>query len=489
MTKEVKIKIDEKEFTVPSNWTVIKACHENGVDVPHYCYHPDLSIAGNCRICMVGVKGAPRPVVACAQPIADGMEVTTKGKDVEEARKSVMEFMLINHPLDCPECDQSGECRLQDYSYEYGQDHGRFHEEKVTKSKATMGPHVKYWGSRCIVCTRCVRFTDEVSGTKELGVIYRGDRSEIALFPGETLDNPLSLNTVDICPVGALVSSDFLFQSRVWNLHSAPSVCADCSVGCNTRVDMDAKSTIKRINPRRNDEVNKEWLCDYGRLSFPYVQENRLMKPMVDGKDAMYKDAKKNAAALLHKPGAVILVSAWNTNETFTAIKEIIAKNFPQVKIAGYANSGRADEVFPGFTIKGDKNPNRAGLKEILGIDADASLAELAADKNPISSLLLIHNIANYTVTPTLQAVLDRTENVILMDFAKSDLLKYGNVSIALPTLTSFEKSGTFVNFNGIHQTFAPVMEPVNFGRSEVEMLQDLAKESQAKANEKVMVP
>ena len=482
MTKEVKIKIDDKEVTVPSNWTVIKACHENGVDVPHYCYHPDLSIAGNCRICMVGVKGAPRPVVACAQPITENMEVTTKGKDIEEARKSVMEFLLINHPLDCPECDQSGECRLQNYSYTYGRDHGRFHEEKVTKSKASMGPHVKYWGSRCIVCTRCVRFTDEVSGTGELGVIYRGDKSEIALFPGQTLDNPLSLNTVDICPVGALVSSDFLFQSRVWNLHSRPSMCADCSVGCNTRVDMDAKNNIKRIVPRRNDAVNKEWMCDYGRLSFPYVNESRLMKPMVDGKDAPYKDARKAATALLTKPGAVILVSAWNSNETFAAVKEFVAEHFPAVKIHGYANPGRADEAFPGFTISGDKNPNRAGMLEILGIDAEASMKELAAAKGSISAMLLIHNIANYVLSPDLKSVLDRTESVVLMDFAKSDVLKYGNVAVALPTLTTFEKSGTFVNHKGLHQKFLPVMEPVNFGRGEAEMLHEIAREHKGQA-------
>ena len=151
--KEIKLKIDGNAYSVPSDWTVIRACHQNGIDVPHYCYHPDLSIAGNCRICMVGVKGLPRPVVACAQPVDEGMEVTTTGQDVEEARKSVMEFLLINHPLDCPECDQSGECKLQDYSVEYGRDHGRFHEDKVRKSKAALGPHVKYWGSRCIVCT------------------------------------------------------------------------------------------------------------------------------------------------------------------------------------------------------------------------------------------------------------------------------------------------------------------------------------------------
>ena len=476
MGKEVKIKIDEKEFTVPAEWTVIRACHENGIDVPHYCYHKDLSIAGNCRICMVGLKGAPRPVVACAQPVAEGMEVSTTGKDVEEARKSVMEFLLINHPLDCPECDQSGECKLQDYSYEYGRDHGRFHEEKVVKSKATMGPHVKYWGSRCIVCTRCVRFTDEVSGTGELGVIYRGDRSEISLFPGQVLDNPLSLNTVDICPVGALVSSDFLYQSRVWHLHSRPSVCADCSVGCNTRVDMNAKGQIKRIVPRRNDRVNKEWMCDYGRLSFPYAQEKRLMKPLVDGKDAGYRDARKAALELLRKPGAAILISAWNSNEAFAAAKEFAA-HFPGLAVHGYANPGRADEVFPGFTISGDKNPNRAGMKEILGLDPDESLEALAAGKGRIGALLVVHNIPGFAMPAGFKAVMDRADNVILMDFADGDLLRYGNVGVALPTLTTFEKSGTFVNRQGLAQKFLPVMEPVSFGRHEVEMFHDLGRD------------
>jgi NADH-quinone oxidoreductase subunit G len=476
--KEVKIKIDDKELTVPANWTVIRAAHENGIDVPHYCYHKDLTIAGNCRICMVGLKGAPRPVVACAQPVAEGMEVTTKGKDVEEARKSVMEFLLINHPLDCPECDQAGECKLQDYSYEYGRDHGRFHEEKVVKSKATMGPHVKYWGSRCIVCTRCVRFEEEVSGQGTLGVIYRGDRSEISLFPGKTLDNPLSLNTVDICPVGALVSSDFLFQTRVWNLHSRPSLCADCAVGCNTRVDLNAKEQIKRIVPRRNDQVNKEWMCDYGRLSFPYVHENRLMKPLVDGKDAPYKEARQAAAALLGKGRVVFLISAWNSNEAFEALRHLAAA-VPGSEVAGYANPGRADEVFPGFTISGDKNPNRKGMQEVLGIDADASLKELASDKGKIATLVLVHNIPGYQPTAEMKAVLDRSENVVLLDLAKSDLLKYGNVAVALPTLTTFEKSGTFVNKDGVRQKFLPVIEPVNFGRHEVEIFNDLARELQ----------
>jgi NADH-quinone oxidoreductase subunit G len=473
--KQVNLKIDGRDVTVPADWTVIRAAHAHEIEIPHYCYHKDLSIAGNCRICMVTVKGMPRPVVGCATPVAEGMEVTTGSPEAVEARKGVMEFLLINHPLDCPECDQAGECKLQDYSVDHGRDHGRFQEEKVRKSKATLGPHVKYWGSRCIVCTRCVRFTDEISGTGELGVIYRGDRSEIATFPGRVLDNPLSMNTVDICPVGALVSSDFLYQTRVWNLHAQDSVCADCSVGCNTRVDLDAKENIKRIKPRRNDAVNKEWMCDAGRLSFGYARENRLARPKVHGKDASWKDARRAALDLLGTPNSVALVSAWNTNEAMTALKDFLAAEAPGVRTFGYGNPVVADQVFPGFTIRGDKNPNAAGLKNVLGVaDIAASLKSLASENGRIGTLLVAHNIPNFVLTAEFKAVLDRAENVILLDFADGELLRYGNVTVALPTLTSFEKAGTFVNHDGLAQSFEPVMQPVTYGLPETEILMAL---------------
>ncbi len=479
--KTVNLKIDGRELTVPADWTVIRAAHAHDIDIPHYCYHKDLSIAGNCRICMVSVKGMPRPVVGCATPVAEGMEVFTASPEAVEARKGVMEFLLINHPLDCPECDQAGECKLQDYSVKHGRDHGRFAEEKVRKSKATLGPHVKYWGSRCIVCTRCVRFTEEVSGTGELGVIYRGDLSEIATFPGRVLDNPLSLNTVDICPVGALVSSDFLFQSRVWNLHSNPSVCADCSVGCNTRVDLDAKENIKRIRPRRNDAVNKEWMCDAGRLSFPYVRANRLHRPKVHGSDATWKEARRAALGLLSGANVVALVSAWNTVEAMESLKSFLGEEAPAARVFGYGNPVVADQVFPGFTIRGDKNPNANGLERVFGIgDPAASLKALAAENGPIGTLLLAHNIPDFVPTPELRAVLDRAENVILLDFADGELLRYGNVAVALPTLTSFEKAGTFVNHDGLAQSFEPVMQPVTYGLPETEILAAMRADARA---------
>jgi NADH-quinone oxidoreductase subunit G len=480
MGKEVNIKIDGRDLKVPAEWTVIKAAHENGIEIPHYCYHEDLSIAGNCRICMVGLKGAPRPVVACAQPLSEGMEVTTTGPDVEAARKGVMEFLLINHPLDCPECDQAGECKLQDYSYDFGQDHGRFHEEKVVKSKATFGPHVKYWGSRCIVCTRCVRFTNEVSGEGELNVIYRGDRSEIALFPGQVLDNPLSMNVVDICPVGALVSSDFLYQSRVWHLHDKPSQCVECAVGCNTRVDLDAKEKIKRIVPRQNDAVNKSWMCDHGRLSFDYVYDARLHKPKADGRDVMYKDAVARAVDLLRKAGkaGAVLVSAWASNEAIAHAKHL-AEGLG-LPLHGYGKAKAADQVFPGFTISGDKNPNRAGLVAALGAEPEASLAALKA-QGKLGTLVVVHGIPGSEATPELSEVLGQAENVVLLDFGDGKLLRNGNVTVAIPTLTAFEQGGTYVNKDGIAQKTEPVMEPVTYGRPAAEILRDLVKGSVSK--------
>ena len=285
------------------------------------------------------------------------------------------------------------------------------------------------------------------------------------------------MNTVDICPVGALVSSDFLYQARVWHLHSRPSICADCSVGCNTRVDMDAKGRSSASSPRRNDQVNKEWMCDYGRLSFPYVHENRLMKPMVDGKDAAYKDARKAAAALLgaeHRGPGQRLEHQRDLRRRQGVRRSRI---LPGAGIAGYANPGRADEVFPGFTICGDKNPNRAGMQEILGIDADASLKELAADKAPIGTLLLVHNIPGYAGHAGIQGRAGPHRERGPDGSRQVGPARYGNVAVALPTLTTFEKSGTLVNKDGIAQKFLPVMEPANFGRNEAEMLHDLARD------------
>jgi NADH-quinone oxidoreductase subunit G len=249
-------------------------------------------------------------------------------------------------------------------------------------------------------------------------------------------------------------------------------VCADCSVGCNTRVDLDAKENIKRIKPRRNDAVNKEWMCDAGRLSFPYVRESRLHKPKVHGRDATWKDARRAALDLLSAGNVVALVSAWNTSEAMESLKNFLAEEAPSARVFGYGNPVLADQVFPGFTIRGDKNPNASGLKNVLGIaDATTSLKALASENGAIGTLLVAHNIPGFALTPEFRSVLDRAENVILLDFADGELLRYGNVAVALPTLTSFEKAGTFVNHDGLAQSFEPVMQPVTYGLPETEIL------------------
>lgn len=472
--KLLNVKIDGRDLQVPAGTSVIKACHDNGIDVPHYCYHEHLSVAANCRICLVAIKGQPKLAVACGTPVAEGMEVATRSKEVDDARKGVMEFLLINHPLDCPECDQAGECRLQNYSYAYGRDAGRFHEDKVIKSKATLGPHVKYWGSRCIVCTRCVRFTDEVSGTKELGVIYRGDRSEISVFPGTQLDNPLSMNTVDVCPVGALVSADFLYRARVWNLEPKDSLCPDCSVGCNTRVDIDKKNLIKRIVPRKNEQVNKTWMCDEGRLSFPYVSQSRLNKPRVDGNDATWAQALSAATVALRKPGNVLIgVSAWATLEAMQQASALARA--VRGRVFAYAAPGRADQVFPGFTISGDRNPNRRGLEAVLGVtDVEASLAATAAESQNVACLLLLHNVPHAAPPPGVESLLAAAGSVVLLDFAESPLVQRKNTQVALPTLTHFESSGSYINGGGIQQSFSPALDPMTGGRMAEDILREL---------------
>ena len=435
--KIVHISINGKEYAVPADWTIIQACQQHGIEVPHYCYHEDLSVAGNCRMCLVKVAKIPKPVIACATPVSEGMEVDTASEEVQGERRSVMEFLLINHPLDCPECDQAGECRLQNYSYEYGRDHGRFEENKVIRKKATFGPHVKYWGSRCIVCTRCTRVTDEVSGTGELTVAYRGDRSEISVFPGRVLDNPLSMNTVDICPVGALVSSDFLYRQRVWELKSADSICGGCSLGCNIRVDANKQNEIKRIVPRRNNEVNKAWMCDHGRLDFPYAYENRLNLCVEDGRQIPWKDAYPKIADRLLRDNTVYLISYWNSTETYEWLKAELG-GLSGVRVAGYGKPVVDDMVFPGFTIFGDKNPNREGFTQGFG-DLIVPLESLGGEEE-FSNVVVISNVPNYEPAVEVVDVLNRAEDLMVLDFWESPIVQHANVRMAVSTLTHFEK-------------------------------------------------
>src|SRR6266542_458896 len=283
-----RLTIDGQEVEVAAGTNVIEAARRIGIEIPHYCYHPGLSIAGQCRLCMVDIEKNPRPQISCNMVATDGMVVHTQTERVLETRKSIMEFHLVNHPLDCPVCDQAGECWLQIYYMKHGLYDPRMVDEKVHKPKAVpLGPHVILDAERCILCSRCVRFCDEITGTGELGIFNRGDHSEIGLFPGKALENKYSGNVVDICPVGALTDRDFRFKVRVWYLDTAKSICPGCARGCNIEVHVIRRRPhhaegrrVSRLKPRFNSAVNKWWMCDAGRYGFKFVDDpDRLLTP------------------------------------------------------------------------------------------------------------------------------------------------------------------------------------------------------------------
>ena len=262
-----KIIINGKIIVVKDGITILEAAKEAGIEIPHFCYHPCLSISGNCRICAVEIKGRQEPVISCKEIVSDGMNISTDSELIQKHRQSVLEFILINHPLDCPVCDKAGECKLQNYYFDYSLKQSRFKEQKVNKPKMLkVGQHIIMDAERCIECSRCIRFCKEITKTNELSFEERSDRTRISIFPGNELNNQYSLCTVDLCPVGALTSIDFRFKKRVWFLKTDSSICNGCATGCNIYVDHH-DNIIYRWRPRENNAVNKTWMCDYGSLT------------------------------------------------------------------------------------------------------------------------------------------------------------------------------------------------------------------------------
>ena len=367
--------IDGEQITVPAGTTVIQAAEKLGIFVPRYCYHPGLSIAGNCRICLVEIEKAPKLQIACNTPVADGMVVNTKSSKVNQGRESVLEFLLINHPLDCPVCDQSGECDLQNFYMQYGLYDPRFKEQKVKKAKATpLGPTVMLDAERCVLCSRCVRFTDEISKTGELGIFNRGDKAEVGVYPDKVLDNKYSGNVVDICPVGALTDRDFRFKARVWYLSTAPSVCTGCAQGCNIdlhyvldRPHLADGARVMRVKPRYNADVNQWWMCDEGRYGLKLIDQGRLRTVLYKGAESNWEKAFTELAAVLSqvksekRQGQVgVIALAQQTTEELFLIGELFKESL------GISNCTAQVPAQPGssdnFLMKADNavcHPNR----------------------------------------------------------------------------------------------------------------------------------
>ncbi|MCB9029619.1 MAG: (2Fe-2S)-binding protein [Deltaproteobacteria bacterium] len=331
-TELVKITIDDKQIEVPKGMNLVEAAASTGTFIPHYCYHPDLSIAGNCRMCQIEIEGRPKLEIACNTMVQDGMVIRTHhtSKLVEDAQAATLEFILINHPLDCTVCDQSGHCKLQDYHYKYNAQPSRFEEDKVNKVKAQpLGPHVILDGERCIMCTRCIRFCDEVAETSELGMLNRGDKSVITVGEGQQLDNPLSGSVVDLCPVGALTHRDWRFNSRIWYTRETESICTGCSTGCNVKVAV-RDNQVVQVKARYNEFVNKEWMCDEGRYGFHrFIPENRLLSPVLKGSQCSIEQALAEAKKLSAQ-NLYIFISPDLTLEEMTLVKKFIDSKFSE---------------------------------------------------------------------------------------------------------------------------------------------------------------
>ena len=470
------IKIDDVEFEVPQGQNLIQAAASVGIEIPHYCYHPGLSVSGNCRMCLVEVKG-PRGTmaqIACNTFVADGLEVYTQTPTVKKMRQGVMEFLLLNHPIDCPICDQAGECGLQDYYMQYGLYSNRSTVPKVHKDKVVdVGPLVVLDQERCILCSRCVRFCDEVTHSNELVITQRGEKCRIETFPGRELDNPYSVNVVDICPVGALTSKDFRFKKRVWFLSSESSVCMGCARGCNITLDHE-KTRTYRYRPRFNADVNQWWICDEGRLSYKQLHENRLDTALLQGQPGDLTAAVAEAARLIqttvqqHGRDAIVAIASSTASlEDNFMLRHMLLQATDSEAVYGpnFEHWGEADE----FLRMADKTPNTAGL-QFLGIPTEAAGLEQAL-KNP--QVKLVISLDNDAAELRARLGEARVKTVFLGSHRSPLALE---ADVALPITMHAEHYASYVNGQQRLQKVSQAYFPITDARPGWKLVAELFK-------------
>jgi len=492
------VQIDGVWRQFPKGTRVIEACEQAGSYVPHYCYHKKLSSPGNCRMCLIemgmpklgpdrkpelGADGKPvinwmlRPQISCAQDIAEGMGVRTNSPLAKECQRGVMEFLLINHPLDCPICDQAGECLLQEFSVEYGTAESRFLENKVKKPKnVVLGPRVTLDDERCILCSRCIRFCQEIAKDDVLGFVDRGSHTVLTAHPGKRLENNYSLNTVDICPVGALTSSDFRFKMRVWFLKETKSICTSCATGCNTLIGT-REDIIYRQTPRQNDVVNSCWMCDYGRLNFSYLEsEKRLLEPRISSGEKLaavdWKTAITQAALQLRQFNGweiAIVASGRMTNEELwltAQIARLLGVQFIDI----VPRTGPSDDIL----LSADRNPNSNGARLLLqlGSEPGAKLPALAqaAKSGQVKALVALgENPLAFGISTEQLAQLPA---FIVMDILSNAATEHATV--LLPSSGFAEKRGSMINGKGRLQRLNRAVRPPGTARDDWEILRDL---------------
>ncbi len=481
-------KLDGLDVPFEPGDTIIRAAHRVGIDIPHYCWHPGLSVAANCRMCLVEIAPPPgrRPMLldvlewdkeqgqyvpqkkpklqpACQQAAVEGMEVLSQTSEhAKRARAAVQELLLLNHPVDCPICDQAGECRLQDYWLEHGSRKKRMLDERIHKPKAVVfGPTIVYDAERCIVCTRCVRFVEEVAMDPCLDKRERGNLSEIVLSPGRQLDNPYTLMTEYVCPVGALTAQDFRFKARVWFLRSVRSVCVGCATGCNSFTDFDPRNqTVYRYRPRENLEVNKYWMCDDGMLDYQRIHHGRVEHARVSGKEKPREQAIAKAAELLKaaKPeGLGVVLSAEHSSEDNFALLRLVREvlGASQIFVAGRPD-GEGDDILRDK----DKNPNRAGVLALAGQSVQ-SVVELP---KAAKSGKLTHVVSLGSAAFDLGVEAFRALGIKRVALATHPGPLTEEADVVLPAGSWAESEGTFINRQGLQQISERAIAP--FGDS-----------------------
>lgn len=498
----VNVQIDGTWYEFPKGSKIIEACRQVGIEVPHYCYHPKLSVRGSCRMCLVEqgmpprlapgqepeydengyqpIQWMPRAIIACANTVAENMAIRTKGTLVEKVRRGVMEFLLVNHPLDCPICDKAGECMLQEYSYDYGQGESRFTEDKVKKPKRVdIGEHIIYDGERCIMCGRCIRFMREVAKDPVLTFTERGANTVVSVFPGHKLDHPYSMNVTDICPVGALTSKDFRHKMRVWFLKNTPTIDVHDGTGTNITIGS-REGTVYRITPRRNDAVNSDWMPDAYRLDYKFINaENRFTQPFALSPHGAQEATTWESALELSitglkrfEPSQVALVASGRcTNEELFLAKKL-ASTLGITRMDIVPRQGEADDML----ICADKNPNTNGAKLILGIEKPGEeLQRILNDVRggSIRALIVLGEDLTQEAGFSLEDI-KKLDYLVMTATHPSETSKCAD--FVLPGVSFAEKYGTMINITGRIQRLNQAITPIGNAREDWRVLLGLVK-------------
>jgi NADH-quinone oxidoreductase subunit G len=496
-----KITIDGKPVECREGVPVLQAALEAGMAVPHYCYHPGLTVVASCRLCLMQTKQpdprtkemvwSPKLLPSCQTPVRDGMEVRFQDPAVASSVKHTMEYYLINHPLDCPVCDKAGECWLQDYAEDYGPASSRMVEEKNKNPKKDIGSNTLLYQDRCVLCTRCVRFTKEVAGTSELCVVNRGSRGEIDVFPGVPLENPLQGNVVDLCPVGALLDRNFLFKQRVWNLRTTPSVSPADACGNTIFIDHN-DDVVYRVRPRFNEQVNQWWISDENRFGWKYIHsEHRVRLPLRNGdgtpRSIRWEEVGETIRMMIsqavmaggHGEGVAAVLSPMMSCEEAWLLARFIRQHAPQATLVrGFVPVEGADQKFPkGFVISAEKCPNRRGVETIIeklgGPSANWDEFLSADGQGRYQFAFVVGGYPKAWITPEAAESLRRVPTLVVHDIFPT--AADAHAALRIPGVSFAEREGCYMNRDGLVQPFERAIRPLEGAKSDGQFFYELS--------------